>query len=67
MDCVYLLQGYCTAQAKVVANRAVSAAGYYKPTREERKNLCNNSTQFKECPRFSAHLMYLNAKGLTKK
>ena len=67
VNCVYLLNGYCTAQATIIAGMIPSAAGYYKPTEEECKSFCNNSEKFKVCPRFTAYQMHLNALGLTKK
>ncbi len=66
MDCVYLLTRYCTAQVARMAGKIPSAAGYYKPTDEERKSFCNNSNEFRACPRFVAFQMHLSAKGLTK-
>ena len=64
MDCVYLMNGYCTAQPITIANVNYKTAGYYKPTEEDCKSFCNNSAKFKDCPRFVAYLTYLSAKGL---
>jgi len=67
LDCVYLVEGFCTAQAVHEPGLKIKYAKYYQPTDEERKNFCNNSDKFKECPRFTAYQSHLNAMGLTKK
>ncbi len=54
MDCIYLNLGnnqhYCHAQPM----RQNEVIAYYQPTEEERKEFCNNTTNFWKCPRFSA-------------
>ena len=67
MNCIYLLEGFCTAQATAKVGRIVPASGYYKPTDDELKRFCNNGDDFKEvAPEFMAYQSHLQILGLKK-
>jgi len=72
MDCVYLLEGHCTAQSTAKIGRQIEDAGYYKPTEQEQRMFCKNGggigipDDFTYCRRYRAYLDYLRAKGLEK-
>jgi hypothetical protein len=66
VDCVYLVEGYCTAQPTAEANKMIAAAGYYKPDQSDLGTFCTVKEKFKECPRFTAYHSHLRAIGLEK-
>ncbi|MGA2626035.1 MAG: hypothetical protein ABSF63_03110 [Candidatus Bathyarchaeia archaeon] len=65
LDCVYLLEDYCTAQQTAIAGRSPGLAGYYEPTVTELKAFCNSGA-FINCPRFKAYQAHLKLIGLQK-
>ena len=50
MDCFYLIEGYCRAQA---------SGEFYKPTSEEKREICQNALKFKDCTRFKTYNLNL--------
>jgi hypothetical protein len=66
VNCIYLVEGYCTAQPTAEANMLVAAAGYYKPDQGDLGTFCAVKEKFKDCPRFVAYLNHLRAIGLEK-
>ncbi len=57
MDCFCLVEDYC---------RAKISGEFYKPTPEEKRDICQNALKYKDCVRFKTHNMNLRDNTLCK-
>lgn len=54
MQCVYLLRESCHAQPFISTQD-----DYYKPTEDEKKDICQDGNRFRACPRLIQYQDYL--------
>jgi hypothetical protein len=67
MECIYFSGGNCLAQPTEMKAHAPSLRmPLFKPSKDEKKELCLTRGKFLACGRFKGYQQHLKALGLTK-